>query len=73
MLADPLSPLHSSTVEAGLLRHCIVAKGSVVLGLDEGSRVTLNEGDVVVQQSTMHNWCNETDQWARLYGMMVPA
>ncbi|KAE8165095.1 hypothetical protein BDV40DRAFT_309904 [Aspergillus tamarii] len=55
------------------LDYAIVGKGSVVLSLDDGSKVTLNEGDVVVQRATMHGWSNVTDQWARIYGMMVPA
>ncbi|KAE8364516.1 hypothetical protein BDV27DRAFT_172281 [Aspergillus caelatus] len=55
------------------LDYVIVGKGSVVLSLDDGSKVTLNEGDVVVQRATMHGWSNITDQWARIYGMMVPA
>ncbi|KAJ5757210.1 uncharacterized protein N7511_007392 [Penicillium nucicola] len=55
------------------LDYVIVVKGSVVLGLDDGSRVTLNEGDVVVQQATMHSWNNVSTEWARVYGIMVPA
>ncbi|KAE8343580.1 hypothetical protein BDV24DRAFT_149510 [Aspergillus arachidicola] len=55
------------------LDYVIVGKGSVVLSLDDGSKVTLNEGDMVVQRATMHSWSNTTDQWARIYGMMVPA
>ncbi|KAH8434315.1 cupin domain-containing protein [Aspergillus melleus] len=55
------------------LDYVVVAKGSVVLGLDGGSKVTLNEGDVVVQRATMHSWSNQTDQWARVYGIMLPA
>ncbi|OGM42010.1 hypothetical protein ABOM_009506 [Aspergillus bombycis] len=55
------------------LDYVIVGKGSVVLGLEDGSKVALSEGDVVVLQATMHGWSNTTDQWARLYGMMVPA
>ncbi|KNG90963.1 hypothetical protein ANOM_000711 [Aspergillus nomiae NRRL 13137] len=55
------------------LDYVIVGKGSVVLGLEDGSKVTLNEGDMVVQRATMHGWSNTTEQWARLYSMMVPA
>ncbi|KAF7591560.1 hypothetical protein BBP40_001440 [Aspergillus hancockii] len=58
------------------LDYTVVGKGSVVLSLDDGddgSKVALNEGDVVVQQATMHTWSNATDQWARVYGMMLPA
>ncbi|PLB54742.1 hypothetical protein P170DRAFT_505441 [Aspergillus steynii IBT 23096] len=55
------------------LDYVIVAKGSLVLGLDDGSRVHLTEGDVVVQQATMHSWNNESTEWARVYGIMFPA
>lgn len=62
-------PLHRSVS----LDHVVVLRGSVVLGLDDGSKVTMNEGDTVVQRGTMHQWSNETDQWARLLGVTVPA
>lgn len=53
--------------------YIIVVRGSLVLGLDDGSRVKLDEGDVVVQQATMHSWNNESTEWARVYGIMLPA
>jgi len=49
----------------------IVAKGQVVLVLDNDERVTLNEGDVVVQRGTIHSWRNETDEWARIYFVVL--
>jgi uncharacterized cupin superfamily protein len=49
------------------LDYGIVAKGSVVLELEDGERVTLNEGDTVIQRGTMHCWRNETAEWARMY------
>ncbi|RDW70554.1 cupin domain-containing protein [Aspergillus mulundensis] len=55
------------------LDYVIVAKGCVVLRLDDGSAVRLNEGDVVVQRATMHSWCNEGESWARVFGIMMPA
>ncbi|KAE8355718.1 hypothetical protein BDV28DRAFT_27590 [Aspergillus coremiiformis] len=53
------------------LDYVIVGKGSVVLGLDDGSKVALTEGDVVIQRATMHSWSNPSDQWTRLYGHMM--
>jgi hypothetical protein len=38
-----------------------------VLELEDGERVTLNEGDTVIQRGTMHCWRNETAEWARMY------
>lgn len=55
------------------LDYILVAKGKVVLTLDDGSRTTVNEGELVVQQATMHGWDNETDEWARILCFLVPA
>ncbi|KAJ7924212.1 hypothetical protein B0H13DRAFT_1706799 [Mycena leptocephala] len=57
------SPLHRTVS----LDYGIVAKGSVVLELEDGERVTLNAGDTVIQRGTMHCWRNETAEWARMY------
>ncbi|KAJ7913729.1 hypothetical protein B0H13DRAFT_2250798 [Mycena leptocephala] len=56
-------PLHRTVS----LDYGIVAKGSVVLELEDGERVTLNGGDTVIQRGTMHCWRNETAEWARMY------
>ncbi|KAG7413546.1 hypothetical protein LZL87_011866 [Fusarium oxysporum] len=45
--------------------YVIVQKGTVVLVLDDGSKTSVGEGDVVVQQGTMHGWDNLTDEWVR--------
>jgi len=37
----------------------VVLSGEVVLELDDGARVTLREGDTVVQNGTRHRWSNE--------------
>ncbi|KAJ6569303.1 hypothetical protein B0H19DRAFT_1256947 [Mycena capillaripes] len=58
-----VSPVHRTVS----LDYGIVAKGSVVLELEDGERVTLNEGNTVVQRGTMHCWRNETTEWARMY------
>jgi quercetin dioxygenase-like cupin family protein len=55
------------------LDYVIVISGRIVLCLEGGERVSLHEGDVVVQQATMHAWSNESGEWTRLYGVMVPA
>ncbi|KAJ7433435.1 hypothetical protein B0H11DRAFT_760825 [Mycena galericulata] len=55
------------------LDYAIVFKGSVILELEDGKRVTLNEGDTVVQRGTMHTWRNETTEWARIYGVVLDA
>ena len=55
------------------LDYVLVLKGSVVLRLDDGSRTTVNEGDLIVQQATMHGWDNETDVWVRILCCLLPA
>ncbi|KAI0077179.1 hypothetical protein K474DRAFT_1582155, partial [Panus rudis PR-1116 ss-1] len=47
--------------------YAIVTKGSVVLELDDGKRVTLNAGDVAVQRGTLHGWRNESTEWSRTF------
>ncbi|KAJ7474286.1 hypothetical protein FB451DRAFT_1398270 [Mycena latifolia] len=53
------------------LDYGIVAKGSVVLELDDGKRITLNEGDTIVQRGTMHGWRNESTEWTRIYVVLL--
>lgn len=55
------------------LDYVLVLKGKVSLTLDDGSKTVVNEGDLVVQQSTMHGWDNESEEWARLLCVLVPA
>ncbi|KAL4880402.1 hypothetical protein BJY04DRAFT_228678 [Aspergillus karnatakaensis] len=55
------------------LDYIYVAKGEIVLTLDDGSRTVVKEGEVVVQQATMHGWDNETDSWARLLCILIAA
>ncbi|KAK7008091.1 cupin-2 domain-containing protein [Favolaschia claudopus] len=48
--------------------------GSIVLELDDGERITLNEGDTIVQRGTMHTWRNESKtEWARIYFIVLGA
>lgn len=55
------------------LDYILVLKGKVVLTLDDGSKTPVEEGGLVVQQATMHGWDNETDEWARILCVLVPA
>ncbi|KAJ6614935.1 hypothetical protein B0H10DRAFT_1946212 [Mycena sp. CBHHK59/15] len=65
-----VSPKHRTiTVDYG-----IVAKGSVILELDDGEKVTLNEGDTIVQRGTMHTWRNASQtEWAKMHFVMLGA
>lgn len=55
------------------LDYIVVLEGEVVLTLQDGSRVILVKGDTTVQQGTMHSWSNESDKWARVVSVMIPA
>lgn len=51
----------------------IVLEGTVVLELDDGTKVTLHPGDTVVQNGTRHRWSNPGTTLARLAVFMVGA
>lgn len=53
--------------------YVLVFKGSIVLTMEDGSRVVLSEGDTIVQRGTTHKWSNESEEWARMVTVMVPA
>lgn len=55
------------------LDYVVVQKGNVLLIMDDGVNIPVREGDVVVQQATMHGWNNEGDDWARLICVLLPA
>ncbi|KAJ7088415.1 hypothetical protein B0H15DRAFT_841245 [Mycena belliarum] len=64
-----ISPAHRTTT----LDYAIVFRGTVILELDDGERVTLKEGDTVIQRGTMHTWRNESTEWAKVYFVMLGA
>ncbi|KAI0075310.1 hypothetical protein K474DRAFT_1429548 [Panus rudis PR-1116 ss-1] len=51
--------------------YAIVTKGSVTALLEDGSTSVLKEGDVFVQRGTLHGWKNETNEWARIFFVML--
>ncbi|KAJ6620145.1 cupin 2 conserved barrel domain protein [Mycena sp. CBHHK59/15] len=65
-----VSPIHGTVS----LDYGVGAKGSIELELIDGERVTLNEGDVIVQRGTMHAWRNKSStEWARIYFVVLSA
>jgi quercetin dioxygenase-like cupin family protein len=40
----------------------VILSGSVELELDEGVRIALSAGDVLVQRGTIHNWVNNSSE-----------
>lgn len=53
--------------------YIVVIKGTVSLTLDDGSKTPVSEGGIVVQRATMHGWDNDTNEWARILCVLVPA
>ena len=53
------------------LDYAIVAKGSVVLWLDDGKKVILNEGGILCQRGTAPAWRNQCSEWARVYFVLL--
>ncbi len=41
--------------------YAVVVSGAIDMELDEGEKVHLKAGDVVVQRGTVHNWTNNGD------------
>lgn len=52
--------------------YAIVLSGEIEMELD-GTVVRLREGDVLVQQNTMHNWVNRGKQACVIAFVLVPA
>lgn len=66
ILCNYMKPFHRTvTLDFG-----IVMKGTIVCKLDEGTR-RLKEGDVIVQRGTIHAWINDSDEWCRMYFVML--
>ncbi len=38
--------------------YALILKGEIDMDLDDGVSVHLNEGDVLIQRATIHNWAN---------------
>lgn len=53
------------------LDYSIVITGKPTLYLDDGERVDLAEGDIVIQRGTNHAWANHTDEVVFMMGVLV--
>ncbi len=68
--ADPNEPgMHRTPT----IDYDIVLEGTIGLELDDGVDVTLEPGDVVVQNGTRHRWHNRGNTIARLLAVTVGA
>lgn len=55
------------------LDYAIILAGEVDLELDDGKRIALNAGDVVIQRGTNHAWINRGTTWARIAFVLMDA
>ncbi|KAF4459430.1 cupin domain containing [Fusarium albosuccineum] len=63
------SPIHR-TVSCD---YAIVLVGEMACLLDSGESRILKVGDVLIQRGTMHQWINNSDQWARMLYVLIDA
>jgi quercetin dioxygenase-like cupin family protein len=55
------------------LDYAVVVEGEMQMILDSGEKVTLQQGDIVVQRQTMHQWHNPTNRWNRMLFVLMDA
>jgi len=68
--ADPDAPgMHRTAT----LDYDIVLEGTIGLEVDDGVEVTLQPGDIVVQNGTRHRWINRGDSVARMLAITIGA
>ncbi|GJE89126.1 cupin domain-containing protein [Phanerochaete sordida] len=68
-------PPHTESVfhRVNTIDYGVLISGSLVLVLDDNKRVLMKPGDVIVQRGTIHAWVNDTDEWTRMYFVLIPA
>lgn len=49
----------------------IVMSGDITCIFDDGKRVVMHPGDVIIQRGTLHAWLNETTEWTRMYFVLL--
>jgi quercetin dioxygenase-like cupin family protein len=57
----------------GTLDYIIVLEGVLEMALGDGTKVTMKEGDFMVQRGTVHGWMNPTDQPTRFATVILDA
>ena len=53
--------------------YALVMSGEIDMELDDGVKVHLSEGDVLVQRATVHNWVNRGTQPCRMAFILIDA
>ena len=72
MIMDLLPGCEGAMHRTDTLDYVVVMQGEVEMRMDHSS-VTLKQGDVLVQQATVHAWLNRTDKPARMAVVLVEA
>ncbi|KAK4683478.1 hypothetical protein P7C73_g6778, partial [Tremellales sp. Uapishka_1] len=50
----------------------VVIQGQVELHFHDGTKTDLKQGEFLAQLGNVHQFINTTDQWCRLFGVVVP-
>ena len=53
--------------------YIMVLEGVLEMYLDDGNKVSMKEGDFMVQRGTMHGWTNPTDKVTRFATVIIDA
>ncbi|WWC72680.1 uncharacterized protein I206_106644 [Kwoniella pini CBS 10737] len=53
--------------------YLVITHGELELVLPDGQTRIVKVGDTVVQAANVHAWNNNTDEWARFVGVVVPS
>ena len=62
---------HTSFHKTNSLDYLVILSGRLTMLMDDDDEVTLNPGDVVVQQGVMHGWRVEGDEPVRMFAVLV--
>lgn len=62
---------HPSFHKTDSLDYLVVLSGRLTMLMDDDESVTLEAGDVVVQQGVLHGWKVEGDQPVRLFAVLI--
>lgn len=55
------------------LDYALILAGEIDMEVDEGEKVSLNAGDIVIMRGTNHSWINRGTTWARIAFVLIDA
>jgi len=53
--------------------YALILAGEIDMEVDDGERISLNPGDVVIQRGTNHSWINRGTTWGRIAFILIDA